>query len=159
MLITSCRCTCVQNSKPWKVFAREKTALNIHELMNEKFSESFLDYDCQLPDFDKRKRYFLLCVDVLKSIMKCIFAFNHYNYIHWLSLHVDNLMKLQVVCPEIYQEFCCSKNPQSIFVNCSGPSTLAKQRNNKKRWWGCWLTFSRFRYCSLAMGSCWSSRV
>lgn len=64
-------------------------------------------------------------------------------------------MKLQVVCPEIYQEFCCSKNPLPIFISCSGPSTSAKQRNNK-RWWDYWLTFSRFRYCFQTMGSCWS---
>ena len=65
---------------------------------------SLLDYE--IPDFDKRVRYFPLYVDVLKSVMKYIFAFNHHNYIHWLTLHEDDLMKLQVVC----QEFCCSKN-------------------------------------------------
>ena len=42
---------------------------------------------CQLPDFDKRERdrYFPLCFDVLKSVMKYIMAFNHYSYLHWLS--------------------------------------------------------------------------
>ena len=38
--------------------------------------------------------------------MKYVFALNHYNYARWLSVHVDDLMKLQIVCHEIYEEFC-----------------------------------------------------
>ena len=38
--------------------------------------------------------------------MKYIFAFNHYNYSRWLSVHVHDLMKLPVTCPQLYKEFC-----------------------------------------------------
>ena len=65
-----------------------------------------LDYDCQLPDFDtaERERDFPLYVNVLKSAMKFIFVFKHYNYKRWINLHEDDLMKLQVVPPQIYPE-------------------------------------------------------
>ena len=43
---------------------------------------------------------------VLKSIMKYIFAFKHYNYARWLTNHVDDLMKLELVCSNVYKEFC-----------------------------------------------------
>ena len=48
----------------------------------------------------ERERDFSLHVQVLKSIMKYIFAFNHYNYGRWLTIHVDDMMKL---------EFCLSE--------------------------------------------------
>ena len=38
--------------------------------------------------------------------MKYIFALNHYNYARWLSLHVDNLLKLECTCPDVCKEFC-----------------------------------------------------
>ena len=38
--------------------------------------------------------------------MKYIFALNHYNYGRWLSLHVDDLLKLEYTCPDVYKEFC-----------------------------------------------------
>ena len=47
-----------------------------------------------------------LHVQVLKLIMKYIFAFNHFNYARWFTIHVDDLMKLELVCPNIYKEFC-----------------------------------------------------
>ena len=55
----------------------------------------------------ERERNFDLYVHVLKASMKYIFALNHYNYARWLSIHVDDLMKLECTCPEIYEEFCC----------------------------------------------------
>ena len=38
--------------------------------------------------------------------MKYIFAFNHYNYTRWLTIHADDLLKLELVCPNVYKEFC-----------------------------------------------------
>ena len=38
--------------------------------------------------------------------MKYIFAFNHYNYARWLSIQVDDLLKLEYKCPDVYKEFC-----------------------------------------------------
>ena len=38
--------------------------------------------------------------------MKYIFALNHYNYARWFSLHVDDLLKLEYTCPDVYKEFC-----------------------------------------------------
>ena len=38
--------------------------------------------------------------------MKYIFAFNHYNYARWVTIHVDVLMKLELVCPNVYKEIC-----------------------------------------------------
>ena len=54
----------------------------------------------------EREQYFALYVQVLKSIMKHIFDFNHYNHARWLTIHVDDLMKLELVCPNVYKEFC-----------------------------------------------------
>ena len=45
----------------------------------------------------ERESDFPLYVQVLKSAMKYIFAFNHYNYARWLTVHVDDLMKLEKV--------------------------------------------------------------
>ena len=54
----------------------------------------------------EREQDLAFYVQVIKSIMKCIFAFNHHKYIHWFSIHVDDLMKLELVCPNVYKEFC-----------------------------------------------------
>ena len=54
----------------------------------------------------ERQRDFTLYVQVLNSIMKYIFAFNNYSYARWLTIHVDDLMKLELVCPNVYKEFC-----------------------------------------------------
>ena len=54
----------------------------------------------------EREQDLAFYVQVIKSIMKCIFAFNHHNYIHWFTIHVDDLMKLELVCPNVYKEFC-----------------------------------------------------
>ena len=52
----------------------------------------------------QRERDFALYVQVLKSIMKYNFAFNHYT--RWLTINVGDLMKLELVCPNVYKEFC-----------------------------------------------------
>ena len=54
----------------------------------------------------QRERDFALYVQVLKSIMKFSFAFNHYSYARWLTIHVDDLTKLELVCPNVYETFC-----------------------------------------------------
>ena len=52
----------------------------------------------------QKERDFALYVQVLKSIMKYNFAFNHYT--RWLTINVGDLMKLELVCPNVYKEFC-----------------------------------------------------
>ena len=37
--------------------------------------------------------------------MKYIFALNHHHYARWLSVHVDDLMRLPYTCPELYEQF------------------------------------------------------
>ena len=51
----------------------------------------------------EREQDFALYVQVLKSIIKYIFAFKHYNYARWLTIHGDDLMKLELVCPYVYK--------------------------------------------------------
>ena len=51
----------------------------------------------------QRERDFALYVQVLKSIMKYNFAFNHYT--RWLTINVGDLMKLELICPNVYKEF------------------------------------------------------
>ena len=38
--------------------------------------------------------------------MKYIFSFNHSNYICWHTIHVDDLMKSELVCPNVYKQLC-----------------------------------------------------
>ena len=45
----------------------------------------------------EKERDFALHVQVLKYIMKYIFAFSHYNYACQPTIHVDDLMKLKSV--------------------------------------------------------------
>ena len=42
---------------------------------------------------------------VLNSSIKCIFALNHYNYARWVSLHADDLLKLEFTYSDIYKAF------------------------------------------------------
>lgn len=136
------------------VFKIDETTADIHEWINEKaFKSAMFHYWVIILEFQililqflqaEKERDFLLYVNMLKSVMKFFFSFNHYNYARWLCSRVDDLMTLQVAYSKIYQKFCCSKNSQSILVTCSGPSRWATQRNNKMGWWGCWVAFSRF---------------
>ena len=94
----------------------EGTILDFEKWMNEKANESLMfrywnmifDLQILILQFlrSERERNFNLYVDVLNSSMKYIFAFNHYNYARWLSLHVDDLLKLEYTCPDVYKEFC-----------------------------------------------------
>ena len=54
----------------------------------------------------ERERDYTLYAQVLKSIIKYIFAFNHYNYARWFTIYVDDLMELELVCTNVYKEFC-----------------------------------------------------
>ena len=61
----------------------------------------------------ERERDFALHVEVLKSIMKYIFAFNHYSYGRWLTIHVDHMVKLELVCPSFSK--LSSKTLKNLF--------------------------------------------
>ena len=38
-------------------------------------------------------------------MMKCFFAFDHFNYARWGSVHLFDLMILHLFCPDVYEEF------------------------------------------------------
>ena len=59
-----------------------------------------------MPIRSERERDIALYVQVLKYIMKYIFAFSHYNYACQPTIHVDDLMKLKSVWSNVYKEFC-----------------------------------------------------
>ena len=72
----------------------------------------------------QRERDFALYVQALKSIMKYIFAFNHYNYSRCVTIHVDGLMKLELICASVHKEFCSGNfdvrktiNPSAIVLD------------------------------------------
>ena len=80
----------------------------------------------------ERERDFALYVQVLKSIMKYIFAFNHYNYTCWLTIHIDDMMKLELLCPNVYKEFCSGNFVVRKAINAFSKIALdqAHERNN-----------------------------
>ena len=61
----------------------------------------------------ERETNFLLHVHVLNLSMKYIFAINHYNYARWLSVHVDNLTRLDVSTSIQWISFRAFCNPFS----------------------------------------------
>ena len=54
----------------------------------------------------EREKNFNLHVDVLNLSIKYIFALNQYYYAHWVSMHVDDLLKLEYTYLDVYKEFC-----------------------------------------------------
>ena len=97
------------------VFDSSESTDDIQDWMEKKASESRMFhywkmiFDLQILIlmfiWSQRERDFALYDQVLKSIMKYIFAFNHYNYVRWLTIHVDDLIKLELVCGNVYKEF------------------------------------------------------
>ena len=71
-------------------------------------------------------------VQVFKSIIKYIIAFNHYDYALWLTIHVDDLIKLELVCPNVYNEFCSSNSVVQKTINLFSAIALdqAHEQNN-----------------------------
>lgn len=119
--ITSARyllqvCLCAEYKAIKLVCDSCESTQDIQDWMDNKASESpmfhywkmIFDLQVLILMFirSERERDFPLYVQVLKSAMKYIFAFNHYNYARWLTVHVDDLMKLEEVCPDVYKEFC-----------------------------------------------------
>ena len=76
---------------------------------NEMFSywELIFDFQVLILQFIRaqRERNFLLYVHALRSCMKYIFSLNHYNYARWLSVHVNDLMRLPITNRRLYEEF------------------------------------------------------
>ena len=91
----------------------EQTILDCEKQINEKAYESpmfhylkmIFDLQVLILQFvpSERERKFNLYVDVLISSMKYIFVLNHYNSACWLIIHVDDLLKLEYTCPEVYK--------------------------------------------------------
>ena len=46
-----------------------------------------------------------LYIFCLPKITNLIFAFNHHNYVRWLVLFYENLLKLKITHPEIHHDF------------------------------------------------------
>ena len=46
-----------------------------------------------------------LYIHCLPKIANYLFAFNHHNYVRWLVLFHDNLLKLKITHPEVHKEF------------------------------------------------------
>ena len=98
------------------VFGSSESTDDFQDWIDEKASESFMfhnwktTFDLQIPILmfiqSQRERDFTLYVQVLKSIMKIIFTFSHNNYTQWLTIHVDDAIKLELVFPYVHQEFC-----------------------------------------------------
>ena len=96
------------------ILENEETILDFEKWMNEKSYESPIFYywkmivDLQVLMLyfvrSERERNFNLYA-VLNSSIKYIFALDHYNYVRWLNLHVDDLLKLEYMCPDVYKEF------------------------------------------------------
>ena len=83
--------------------------LNEKSVGNEMFSYWKLIFDFQILILQfipsQRERNFLLYVHALRSSMKYIFSLNHYNYARWLSVHVNDLMRLPITNRRLYEEF------------------------------------------------------
>ena len=86
----------------------------------------------------QKERDFALYVQVLKSIMKYNFAFNHYT--RWLTINVGDLMKLELVCPNVYKEFCSGNffvrktiNPFSAIALDQAHEQCSEQHMNMNR--------------------------
>ena len=80
----------------------------------------------------EREQDFALYVQVLKPIVKYIFAFSHYNYARWLTIHVDDLMKLELVCPNVYKEFCSGNFVVQKTINPFSAIALDQTSNENK---------------------------
>ena len=112
-------CLCAECKAMRVVFNSSESTDDIQDWMEKKASESpmfhywkmILDFQILILMFiqSEREQDFALYVQVLKSIVKYIFAFNHYNYTRWLTIHVDDFMKLELVCFNVYKEFCSGK--------------------------------------------------
>ena len=103
--ITSARyllqvCLCAEYKAMRVVFDSSESTDDIQDWMEKKAAESpmfhYLEmiFDLQILILmfirSERERDFALYVQVLKSIMKYIFAFSHHNYARWLTIHVDD---------------------------------------------------------------------
>ena len=110
-------CLCAEYKAMRVVFDSSDFTDNIQDWMEKKASESPMFYywkkifDLQILIFmfirSEIERDFACMSKCLSpSIIKYIFALNHYNYARWLTIHVDDLMKLELVCPNVYKEFC-----------------------------------------------------
>ena len=74
-----------------------------------------------------REGNFSLYVVTLRTLIKCFFIFDQYNYARWTSVHVHDLVMLPTTCPYLYNEFKKGKFAvqisQKIFQNSLRPCT------------------------------------
>ena len=53
----------------------------------------------------QRESNFLMYIKALGSIIRWMFAMDHFHYTRWLSVHVRDLMQLECECPTVWNEF------------------------------------------------------
>ena len=87
--------------------------------------------------------------------MKYIFAFKHYNYVRWLSLYVDDLLKLEYTFSDVYKEFCNwrfvmskTKNQFSSIAIDQAKSRISCYKRSKKY---CWVSLTEHGSSSTAV--------
>ena len=87
-----------------------KSSLTEDQQLN---SEMFQYWDCVLTfgvlfltfKYSIRSRNFKLYIACLEEIMPYVFQLNHTHYSRWLSVHLEDLKKVQISHPDIYVEF------------------------------------------------------
>ena len=135
-------CLCAEHKLMTVVFDSSDSTDDIRNWMKKKASESLMFrywkmiFDLQILILMfirlEREQDFALYVQVLKPIVKYIFAFSHYNYARWLTIHVDDLMKLELVCPNVYKEFCSGKFVVQKTINPFSAIALDQTSNENK---------------------------
>ena len=92
-------CLCAKFKAMMLLFENEETILDFKKLM------MIFDRKALIIHFflSERERNFNLYV-VLNSSTNDSFPLNHYNYAHWLSLHADDLLKLEYTYSDIYKK-------------------------------------------------------
>ena len=62
---------------------------------------------------------------ILISLVKWVFIFDQYNYVRWLSVHIQDSLSLPITYPKLYQEF-----GRNFAVQISG-SQFSRIRNDQ----------------------------
>ena len=52
-----------------------------------------------------RSANFSMYIDALQLIAPWMFSLNHYNYARWLPVHIDSMVTLQDIHPDVYEQF------------------------------------------------------
>ena len=90
-----------------------------------------------------RKGDFKLCTQVLNKFIPCMFILNHYNYMGWLLVHLNEIANLHKTHPAVYCKKCVKgkltvqKSKGKISKNALGHNHEQMNVNIKERSWRC----------------------